>query len=670
MIVPKTLFSPNFRPAGPFVVEDDDLWLAKLRGLGARDVNHDDYIANYLVPYVISMPTLDPNRDVVLRRILHLLSSHEKWRNSPLAKTPLFPNRKGELCRAVDLYNPSQPVFTASFCEDDSKFPYKSFDLKDLRKLGLNSELSAVNIKVCIESLERGSVDGDSETLWRRAVTVWKAFLDQFGGRDSLSRAQVAALAKYRFVPVRGFNGAKTSWGYRNGMPVPGNQRKALATMNELIHPTHISIAWTQKLLPEQPQAAWLVDLFDFSPTLEDVVKHLVDLATVVAPRCDIGENEFFKDLEVTYQHLSNPSNVQQAGQLLKRRYPDAPVWLNEASALGSLSLSQKPALFGLITKPKEPIVTIGSLCWLTANCILEDISYDVSHHNLHPLKVSIMPYRSLIHASGMNIVHAVAASTSPENPIHHGDFVLQAIQTMRRSEKTCDLTIIIGGRQHHVHLWVMAIFASYFRTFMSSEYKWKESLRHTLDLDEESGPGPSPAARQSISPATAESVAAVIDWMYNGRLDIDDNQIQTNDDTVHTLLDHYMNILRLADFWDIPLLKKHVENRILCNAKLFIRIDNVREARQIAEESYAMELEKYCLEFEEANKQVMQVMEHHIRLGDGHRRVSGMQRVEVTKETSTPEFHTPSVSSVLSEVVESQTVTPSRIKAAGDNLR
>lgn len=610
VIVPKSLFLPNIRPDGPFIVEDREIWLTKLRSLGTTDVNHDKYIETYLVPYIISMPSQDANRSKALRQLLRLLSSHAKWRKSPLAKTPLFPNRKGDLCRAVDLYDPSQPVFKASFGADDSKFPDESFELKDLRNLGLNSVLTVVNFRVCVESIEREYLAGVSEALCTRAGILWKAFSDQFDRRTTWSQTEVAALAKYHFVPIRQSNGTASAGGYRHGMPVPGNQRVVLATMNEIIDHNNIPLAWTQKLLPEHSPPAWITQLFNLYPNVQEVVKHLVDLTTVVAGRCDLVENEFFQDLQTTYQYLSQPGCLQEAGQILKQQYPDARVWLNAATPIDNISPLPKHALCGLITeKPKERGVTIGSLTWLPANRFVEGILYDASQRNLHPIKASLRPYRNLIHAAGLNIVRKVGPATLvPVSSVSHNEFILQKLQAMRRSEDTCDMTIIIGRREHHVHLLVMTIFASYFLPLMSSQYQWNEARRRIIDLDEQSRPGPSTPSRQSSSPATVENVAAVIDWIYTGRLDIDDSRIQVADDsTIYTRLDEYLDILRLADFWDIPRLKDLVQNRILHNAALFIRIDTVREARVAAHQSHAAALEKQCQIYEDANKEAVE---------------------------------------------------------------
>jgi hypothetical protein len=612
LIVPKTLSMPDVHPEGPYIVDNDDVWLGKLRALGAKDVNNDEYIADHLVPYITSMPEVEPNRIKFLRRILSLMSSDsKKWRNSPLAKTPLFPNRNGKLCIVTNLYDPSEPVFTWSFGADRSKFPDTNLDIQDLKKLGLQSKITIANFTACLNSLEREYRAGVSDVLCERAENVWKAFSDRCGRGDiSWSGPQVAALANYHFVPVRQFKAGES---YRHGIPVNGEEHKVLATMNEITLSAYTSIVWTQKFLPKYPPAGWIMELVDFSPTLNQVVNHLVDLATLVSPKCDLAEKEFFEDLKATYQYLSQPGLEQQVSGIIKEHYLNAPVWLNEGCPLEDISPLQKQRFCGLISEKKSTGDTVDSLLWLPAKNLVEGIVYDASQYNLHHVKTSIIPYRDLIRLCGLKIVRQTEVRLSPESTTLHSDTILQSLQEMRRSKDTCDMTIRIEGRDYHVHLVIMAVFSSFFRNLIATQHMWKDLQMRTLNLDVSQPGEPSTSTSHSgvakESYATADSVATVIQWVYNGRLNIDDTGIMDNDDAVHARMDDYLDVLQLADVWDIPSLKKHIENRILRNAALFIRIENVREVRDVVKQCNAKEVEKHCQKFENLNNEAVSMI-------------------------------------------------------------
>ena len=62
----------------------------------------------------------------------------------------------------------------------------------------------------------------------------------------------------------------------------------------------------------------------------------------------------------------------------------------------------------------------------------------------------------------------------------------------------------------------------------------------------------------------------------------------------------------RIARLWDIQLLKRHIENRILQNAKVFIRIENVRNVRDTARQCGANNIENQCQKFENTNSTVV----------------------------------------------------------------
>jgi hypothetical protein len=215
--------------------------------------------------------------------------------------------------------------------------------------------------------------------------------------------------------------------------------------------------------------------------------------------------------------------------------------------------------LCGLATEKRKTGVAIDTLVWLPANRFVEGIQYDATIYNLYPVKTSLKPYRNLIHASGLNVVRQVESLVSPESTARHSDTILQSLQEMCRSEDLCDMTIIIGGRKYYVHLIAMSIFCGFFRPLMASPHQWEDIRKRILDLDGRADPPtsstPGVSAKED-SYATVESVAAVIDWVYKGRLNIDDSIIRDDDSALSKRLDDYLDILQLADVGVIPSLK------------------------------------------------------------------------------------------------------------------
>ena len=74
--------------------------------------------------------------------------------------------------------------------------------------------------------------------------------------------------------------------------------RGIVGTMNEVSLPMDMPITWTRRLIAAESPAGWTQVLFNFRPTVNEVVKHLVKLTTVVAQKCDLAEEEFLPRLE------------------------------------------------------------------------------------------------------------------------------------------------------------------------------------------------------------------------------------------------------------------------------------------------------------------------------------------------------------------------------------
>lgn len=444
-MVPEEIFFTEIRPVGPFVVESE-VWRPWLRDLGAMDVELDVYISKHLVPLIEAMPKGDPARITTFGTVLAFINNDTSLA-ALLAGDRLVPNRNEDLCRAADLYDPSEPIFAASFAGDGSKLPHNALDIKDMRKLGFVSSVTKTRLRVCFECLDLEYRAGGSEDLRQRAGSVWMAFCNRFGEKiENWRPRDIKDLANYHFIPVHQFKGETVS--YRDRTLATSGDSMVLAALEEVVLPEYMAISWTKMCIPEYPPALWITRLFDFMPTVDQVVKHLVELATVVAPKCDLAEAKFFQDLKATYDHLSRPENIQQVIKIIKEQHSKDAVWLNEDVSLENISQLQR-----------QNYPSIGSLSWLAANRLVEGISYDVSHYNLHPIKTSVKPYQSLVRSIGLNIVRDVEVPTLPETRERHSDVILNYLKTTQRSEEVCDMTIVIGDTTHYVHRLVFGNF-------------------------------------------------------------------------------------------------------------------------------------------------------------------------------------------------------------------
>jgi hypothetical protein len=100
-----------------------------------------------------------------------------------------------------------------------------------------------------------------------------------------------------------------------------------------------------------------------------------------------------------------------------------------------------------------------------------------------------------------------------------------------------------------------------------------------------------------------------VIEWVYNGFLSLDDGSLDSTEE-VGNRLDHYVEILQLAHMWDISELKTHVENRVLSQANIFIRVENVLAVRTLAGQCNANLLSECCEAFYQQNRDIIELVE------------------------------------------------------------
>ena len=102
-----------------------------------------------------------------------------------------------------------------------------------------------------------------------------------------------------------------------------------------------------------------------------------------------------------------------------------------------------------------------------------------------------------------------------------------------------------------------------------------------------------------------AECLQSFLDWLYNGFINLNDGDLKESMD-IDARLKHYLELIRLAARWDIPLFKTHVEGRILVRRSQYIRIENVGNVYQLARTYRSERLEKFCKEVCEGNPDIM----------------------------------------------------------------
>jgi hypothetical protein len=240
--------------------------------------------------------------------------------------------------------------------------------------------------------------------------------------------------------------------------------------------------------------------------------------------------------------------------------------------------------------------ITAASLTWLHTSSILHGVPYDLPTYGLYSAKLSLEPYRNLLRACGSHVVEKIKAVINSEGVENHGNNMMKRIREMLgKRDNMCDMKIVVEKKEHYAHRVLLAAVSPYFHSLCCGD--WKEKSTGVLNLDEGTY-------------GTSESVDSVIEWVYNGFLELDDGVLEDLDD-VQSRLDHYLDVLELSNVWDIMELRGHIENRILTYANKFIRVENVSDIFNIAARYNAGDLKKFCEDFIETNRDVVDLVEN-----------------------------------------------------------
>ena len=603
-----------------FLSNESPLVQELIRLLGGKSLTSHQYILENVIPNLPTIVTDSqiPSIQQFLDFVLRNLSEWPQSIQSQLFRAALIPDRNLRLKVPSTLFDAQEPVFAAAFRGEKSLFfPHQSLTMLHLRNLGVNSTLTKQTFLTCVQRLDRDHKRGDP-TVWERSVEIWQAFVNRGGQFITRTKSESQELARYYFVPVHQYisEGAPS---YRDIIVRDVLEKRAqVVTMNDIVASRYLSIAWTQKRIPGTPPPTWTDGFFKFSPTVSIVVRHLISMATVVAHKCEITDasfyTDFFTDLKATYDYLANPRHIGEASALIRNHYQDKPIWLNEDATFEMIPRSA--------VRPLGGGLPISSLKWLRAKAILLDVPFDVNKSNHYSVKASMERYRDLLRACGSLGIQSPDVNLEEEDAQNHGNKIVYNLKRMRESsDDFCDFTIIVDGKRFRVHLMLLVAVSSWFRTITGNE--WKESKSGILDLDEEQSrytqsegstdaegrQGSSSSERRDRLYGTAESVASVIEWVYEASVNLDDDNL-TEVDKVKARLDHYFDILQLADVWGIPLLRSHVENRVLNQKKVFIRPENVRGVYERANDCEAGRIAEYCQTYMEDNERVVKVVE------------------------------------------------------------
>ena len=502
----------------------------------------------------------------------------------------LIPDRRGFPRYGSELYSRANRIFANCFKDDDSAFPHHIVEQLPLEAFGLQANVRKSNLFVCLRKLEeavKATPEVELRSIWQRCNAVWTQWkleshqlaLENWTRDDFVRISNIRCIPGYRTEPTPMYRATF----------MKNQHKQEIFTLGQVYDPEFIPVSWTQVTFAATKPPIHLKSIA-FAPSVPVVVDHLVILTTQIAERTKIENRHFFQDLVATYNFLTAPNNIDDASDVLQSRYADAKVWLNDES-----SLSDTNAFVMSHTGSSEN--WISSLSWLKSSAILHGVPYDLPSRSLYSAKRSLEPYSSLLRACGSHVVKKIKAALESEAVEDHGQRMLHRLRNLREKQPIlCDIQIQVEGKTHYAHRILLAAVSTYFNRLCSGE--WKEKETGVLILDGETY-------------GTSDAVASVLDWVYNGYVELDDGALKEDDlDDVQERLDHYLDCLEISSVWDMPELRSHIENRILRFDRLFIRIENVSVILDLATRFEAEKLKAHCKEVIAANKELVDLVD------------------------------------------------------------
>ncbi|KAF5350096.1 hypothetical protein D9756_009164 [Leucocoprinus leucothites] len=483
-------------------------------------------------------------------------------------KAPIpVPNSRREIRDSTTLYSSRDELFTAAFGSNSEYFIHPAFFQFEgqLQKHGLKrqSNLTFAMFKACVEAFHNTGGKVSQERKERADVLFW------FWGEDlperltALNQDQLPSLDDFRFISrnqVPRPLGSKNDGKYMRQLP-------AILSPNELVRAEFHPIAWTQRGF-YRPGSQPHPDLVKIHPNLsvptaEEVVNHLVALATRVAPDVDQSCRSILLDhLEQTYEWLNKHAD-------------DAKPFLQKCK-------TEEHALF--LNTEVPHLTPMGNWNWKRAEHILLNSESDREY--LQYPRVFIKSFRPLLVAAGaVSIDYGKEVKPSVEettNEVRHLN-LYSTLDRMRRKQICIDVNLCFESapdKPLHAHRTCLAAYSPYFMKLFSKP----ETMETRVSLFTE-----------------ADQMA---DFAYTSQ---EPDLSNEGNDRVKLIVE----LLSLAHLWEMSD-AQHILQNMIVTLKI-VDMFNLETIRDVARRTESKGLMEHCDDFAERNKDLIRQVKEEV---------------------------------------------------------
>ncbi|KAL9044382.1 MAG: hypothetical protein Q9214_002477 [Letrouitia sp. 1 TL-2023] len=355
-------------------------------------------------------------------------------------------------------------------------------------------------------------------------------------------------------------------------------QRWHHCSLNETVSAKYKRILWSQRPCLERcPTFSVYQKLAGGErPPVSTVVDHLKYLISI-RNKLDAGcITQNLKDMQESYTFLQDHSLEAK----LLPELQEAEIWLN----LNSTELET--------IRPYDLEGSLISAKFLCFNSPADPYPFKNANEFL-------IPYKTLLRALGcQSVVQRETAVTTCDDKASPSEFIAGGYQKLRERCIGFDVTFEAEGKQIDAHKTSMMVVSNYCQAQFSGP--WGELLERKANIVLED------VSFASLCIAVEFAYTATVKWS-----DIPDKQNNEQyNDQVADRLDEILDLLSIADRFEMERLHRLTQEHLLQNCQAFIRADNVKGVLERAGEAQAREIERHCEGFISDNIKFVEIFD------------------------------------------------------------
>ena len=567
----------------------DDKHCSCLKSLGIKELSFVDLLRDFDV-LDLPRPMLRTNGNAFQKMLATIYlewSAPQRRSNcSPLLRRRIAVDN--DICPrdAHEIFDHEDEIFVAAF-RDNNRGKFIHPDLKKYRKLWIalgmqhnrDSKIGVSNYEKCLQELEKRVAQHlvtPDANLERDTLVILDPLISSSSATQEFTADDWAIVAKC--AVFRSQADVSDELQHRQNIMTGVATSKPVMNLNNIISHDYATVCWTQVPFPiNHPTKAVLRHFGNGKPSTLTVWHHLLRLKEISAGLGQSEINGFLSDLQDTYKFLRDNFHLSTIPQEAK----DQPLWLNLDSFEGTLM-----TLWNVQSE------------WRGVRELVLSSSYDSGP--IKAVKGGLRRFDELLLRMGCRRLAFPIIEASTLQADQRSASVSQGFREMRRAGELLDIVYQSEGRVVKAHSQLLASISKMCRVKFSG--RWGTENTVVYEKFDKNG-------NVNADFLSFHTLSVMINHAYEDEVDWAEMQLSDTDDeeTKDRKLDMLLDLHKGADCWDIPVLGSKVEATILNAAREFIRISNVYDVMDRAEEVRAMKIVEYCDSFIKVNQEVVE---------------------------------------------------------------